>query len=78
MFSQNPAAIDILKENLDKINWKGFSQNPAIFEINYEYLKEKIEPFKEELIEKSLHPLRMERFLMEYNYDLLEDVYWDD
>lgn len=32
--SQNPNAIDLLKINYTKINWTGFSQNPAIFTEN--------------------------------------------
>ena len=27
--SKNPAAIDILKDNLDKVNWYNLSRNPA-------------------------------------------------
>lgn len=29
--SENPAAIDILEQNQQKIDWKAFSTNPAIF-----------------------------------------------
>ena len=31
--STNHNAIEILKENKDKINWYGFSQNPSIFKL---------------------------------------------
>ena len=67
-----------VKDNLDKVHWDMLSENPAIFEIDYAKLKERIEPFHEELIQKCFHPLRVERLLMKYNYDLLEDVYWGD
>ena len=30
--SSNKNAIEILKENQDKIDWRNFSYNPAIFE----------------------------------------------
>ena len=32
LLSQNPAAIHILEQNLDKINYDCLSANPAIFE----------------------------------------------
>jgi hypothetical protein len=34
MLSCNPAAIELLKENQDKINWNRLSANPGIFEID--------------------------------------------
>ena len=30
--SRNPAAIELLRENLENINWWVFSENPAMFE----------------------------------------------
>ena len=75
---KNPTAIDLIKKNQELIEWNQLSANPAIFEIDYAKLKERIEPFHEELIQKCFHPSRVERLLMKYNYDLLEDVYWED
>ena len=34
--SMNPNAIDFLKNNYNKIDWYGFSENPAIFIQKYE------------------------------------------
>jgi len=31
LISMNPEAIDFLKDNYNKIDWYGFSENPAIF-----------------------------------------------
>jgi hypothetical protein len=33
--SKNPNAIEILQVNQKKINWRTFSENPAIFKKNY-------------------------------------------
>ena len=33
MLSMNPAAINLIKSNLDKINWEVLSANPAAFDI---------------------------------------------
>ena len=69
----NPSAMHLLEQNPDKINWDGLSFNPEIFEIDYTKLKERIEPFKEELIQKCTHHNRLERYLNDYNIG--EDVY---
>ena len=31
MLSTNPAAIDLLEANLDKVSWYNLSQNPGLF-----------------------------------------------
>ena len=61
--SSNPNAIDILKQNKDKINWYYLSLNPSIFEVNYEFLKQRIDVFREELMMKAWHPSRIEKWL---------------
>jgi hypothetical protein len=40
--SKNPKALHILKNNPDKIIYKGLSENPSIFEIDTEQLKKDI------------------------------------
>ena len=73
--SSNPNAIDLLEQNTDKIDWSWLSSNPLIFEIDYKVLDKRIEPFKEELIQKCFHPTRLVRYLETYNYDIGEDEY---
>jgi hypothetical protein len=42
--SRNPNAIELLKENQDKINWNELSSNPSIFILdNNENIKLKIQ-----------------------------------
>jgi hypothetical protein len=48
--SLNKNAIELLKENQDKINWWYFSQNPNIFTYDYEKMKIKNSEFSSELI----------------------------
>jgi ribosomal protein L24E len=61
--STNPAAIKMLERNPDKIHWNILSKNPAIFEIDYVAIKNKIAPFKEELIAAVWHPSRISAIL---------------
>ena len=60
-----------------KVKLKKLLTNPAIFEIDYQVLKQRIEPFKEELIQKCFHPDRLVRYLETYNYDIGEEEYQD-
>ena len=48
--------------------------NNKIFDENGNLLKS----FAEELCEKSLCPKRVKKYLLEYNYDLLQDEYLED
>ena len=72
--SENPNTIYLLEQNQDKIvEWDVISSNPSIFEIDYQALQQRIEPFKEELIQKCFHPDRLVHYLETYNYDIGED-----
>jgi hypothetical protein len=72
--SINPNAIHLLKENMDKIDWYFISTNPAIFELDYNAIKERCYLYKEELIIKAIHPSRIEGYLeMGINMEDLDD-----
>ena len=73
--SMNPNVIHLLEQNPDKIKWNYLLENPSIFEIDYQVLKDRIEPFKEELIQKCFHPGRLVYYLEKYNYDIGDDEY---
>ena len=73
--SGNPNAINLLEQNLDKIDWEIFSGNPSIFEIDYQVLRKRIQPFQEELIQKCFHPDRLVHYLETYGYDIGEELY---
>ena len=75
--STNKNAIHLLEQNLDKISVYHLPDNPAIFVIDYQVLQQRIEPFKEELIQKCFHPDRLVHYLEVYNYDIGDDEYQD-
>lgn len=49
--------------------------NPEIFEVDYQILQQRIEVFKEELIQKCFNPDRLINYLEKYNYDIGNDEY---
>lgn len=59
--------------DINKLDWCNLSLNPSIFEIDYQVLKNSIEPFKEELIQKCFHPDRLIFYLEQYNYNIGDD-----
>ncbi len=59
---RNPLAIEILKENKDKICWYILSSNPAIFELDYDFLRKRMDIIRDELMEK--------QYLFRKKYDL--------
>ena len=65
--SKNPNAIHILEKNLDNLDdhycWRYLSLNPSIFELDYEALKDRCLIYKEELIQKAMHPSRIQKYL---------------
>ena len=55
--SLNPNAIHLLEKNQDKIDWKLISKNPNIFEIDYDFLRDRLKnSFGEELMINLFHP----------------------
>jgi hypothetical protein len=61
--SENSSAMQILEKNPDKIDWDCLWGNPSIFELDYDALKKRCEIYKEELIQKALHPSRIKKYL---------------
>lgn len=66
ILSLNPYAINILEQNPEKINWKTILINSAIFELDYEVMKQKNIALKEEIIQKTNHPSRIQKLLDMY------------
>ena len=60
-----------------KIDWDILLYNTAIFEIDYNALYKRIEPFKEQQIAECFHPKRLFYYLDSYNYDIGEEEYQD-
>jgi alkylated DNA nucleotide flippase Atl1 len=53
----------ILKKNPDKINWVLISLNPNIFELDYGFLRKRMDIIREELMMKAWHPLRVMKWV---------------
>ena len=47
----------------NKIDYGGLSRNPAIFELDYQGLKERCDIYREELMKKTMHPSRIQKIL---------------
>ena len=65
--------IEILEKNLDKINWGWLSINEGINELNYKYLKERMDILREDLMKAVYHPKRLEYYL-NLGYDDIFDL----
>ncbi len=78
--SRNPAAIQLLEQNQDasragqatpqngevcKIYWHDFSQNPAIFELDYDFFHKRMMIINEELMMKTWHPNRFRKWCLD-------------
>ena len=63
VLSENPNAIHLLEQNIDKINWYVLSAKSFIFELDYKGLTERCAIYKEELIATAMHPLRYKKVL---------------
>ena len=73
--SLNINAISILEDNLDKIHWRLLSLNKGRMEINYLYLKERMDILREDLMKIVFHPSRLEYYLSVFDYNIFEDAY---
>ena len=61
--SRNLNAIPLLENNVDNICWNWFSKNPNIFELDYGFLKGRMDIIREELMMKAWHPSRVMKWL---------------
>ncbi len=63
--SLNPNAIELLKENQDKIDYYYFSKNPNIFIYDYNLMKENMKNsgIVEELMAVIFHPKNMNKWI---------------
>ncbi len=61
---ENPSAIHLIESNLDKSDLFSLNlfKNPAIFELDYDFLRRRMDMIREELIEKAWHPSRFEQW----------------
>ena len=54
--NRNDGAIELLKQNQDKIVWWVLSRNPNIFELDYHQMKKSHQNLTREIAEVVFHP----------------------
>lgn len=70
-------AIDLIKENIRHVNLYSLAKNPNVLnligtKLNYEAMKQKCQPFAQELAMYVLNPTRLLRLCDTYGLDLEE------
>jgi hypothetical protein len=78
--SKNPSAdaIELLEKNQDNIYWPYLSVNPAIFEYDYEGMKDVMDKgIKEDLMKNRFHPRNISKF-RDWGIDGFEDYECDE
>jgi hypothetical protein len=61
----NPNAISILENNINnlhKVDWNFLSENPSIFQIDYDEMRENFHEMAEEIAKIVWHPSRMSKW----------------
>jgi hypothetical protein len=71
---RNPAAIDYLEKHQDKICYDQIYLNENIFEYDFEIIINKINIYKNELIQKVFHPNRLLNISKIYNVDFINVI----
>jgi len=71
--NQSMWAMKMLEKNPQNINWSQLSSNPSIFELDYQFLNERIQyTFGAEFIAERFHPRNIPKFL-DWGFD--EEIY---
>ena len=76
--NKNPIITDYLSINKNKFSylyWCQLSNNPNIFKLDYEKIKINFEPLAEEIIKEVMHPKRINKYLLNHNYDFIEEMF---
>jgi hypothetical protein len=67
-----------LEKNQDKIYWSLLSENPSIFEYDYEGMKDMMDNgIKEDLVKNRFHPRNISKF-RDWGIDGFEDYECDE
>lgn len=71
--SQNYNVSGIIQQSIKKNKETNFLFSPMIFVLDYDALKQRISPFKEELIARAYHPKRVAKWIeMDDNIDVVD------
>ena len=74
ILSINENAIDILQKNLHRTCFRTLSSNLNIFDLDYKFLKLRIDIIREESMMKIYNPIRFEKYLT-MGYHIADDTY---
>ena len=58
-FSSKQNISLLILSNLEQVDWKSLTSNPNIFKVEEDFLKKRTDLFREELMQKALHPRRI-------------------
>ena len=72
VLSGNENAISILEKNISKMNWSYLCCNKGVNELNYQWLKDRMDMIREDLMKSVYHPRRLEYYLEHYDYDIFD------
>ena len=72
VLSGNENAISILEKNISKINWSYLCCTGGVNELNYQWLKNRMDIIREDLMKAVYHPRRLEYYLEHYEYDIFD------
>ena len=64
--------MNLLEKNQDKICWSFITFNKGSDEINYKFLKERMDIIREDLMKAVYHPKRLEYYLG-LGYDIFDE-----
>jgi hypothetical protein len=74
--SENPNAIHILEQHLDKVDWERLSANPnalhLLFSLDHKKMLENMKVFCEELVQNVFNPVRVQRMAELYDMNMVE------
>ncbi len=63
--SLNESAMHLLEQNKSKIDLRLISRNPAIFELDFDFLHQRMNIIRKELMEKTWHPDRFKKWCLD-------------
>ena len=76
-YNTNVKILPFIQKYIDdftEIDWCNLSENPIIFELDYQQMKKNNQNFYEDLIKEVMKP---ERVFKDPNYDYIEELFGD-
>ena len=58
----------------NKIDWCNLCRNKGVNELNYQWLKDRMDMIREDLMKAVYYPRRLEYYLENYDYDIFDKI----